>query len=123
MSPHISTVVGNIDRDIAHYADAALVAVGLQVIPLPTKLELPVLENLYLVRQRRTPFFQGCRVPSPDCRFPIRPYCASVNSFTRHKQSVVIQPGGIVAAEGLKFGALWMPIICQEFLGSSPEHS
>jgi len=115
--------VGNIDRDVAHYANAALLAVGLQVIPLPAKLELPVFENLYMVRQRRSPFVQRCRVASPDCRFPIRPYCASVNSFTRHKQSVVIQPGGIVVAEGLKFGALWMPIISQEFLSSSPEHS
>ena len=50
MSPHVGTVVGDVDRDITHNANSAMTAVSFQLLPLPEKFELRILVNLCLRR-------------------------------------------------------------------------
>ena len=40
ISPHIGTVMIHKNRNIANHADALAIGVGLELIPLPVKLEL-----------------------------------------------------------------------------------
>ena len=42
MSPDVGAIVGDVDRDVAHETDAALLTVGFQPLPLPEEFELPI---------------------------------------------------------------------------------
>ena len=48
--------MSDIDRDIPHDANVALLAVGLEMFPLSKELKLPVLVRLYPRREFRDPF-------------------------------------------------------------------
>ena len=50
MSPHIRAVVRNIDREVAHETDSALLAISLEMFPLLEEFELPILEGLHFRR-------------------------------------------------------------------------
>ena len=50
MGPHIRAVVRNIDREVAHETDTALLAISLELFPLLEELVLPILVGLHLRR-------------------------------------------------------------------------
>ena len=50
MRPDVGAIVRHVDWDIAHDADAAAVAVEFELLPLPKKLELSKLVNVYFRR-------------------------------------------------------------------------
>jgi hypothetical protein len=51
MSPDVRAVVRNIDRDVAHETDAALLAISLEMLPLLEEFELPILVSFQFRRQ------------------------------------------------------------------------
>src|SRR5260370_16468149 len=73
MSPHISAVVGDVDRDITHDANSAMMAVSFQLLPLPEKFELCILVNLSLPRQLLAPCCERVIAASGQTGLPVHP--------------------------------------------------
>ena len=70
MSPDVRAVVRNIDGDIAHETDAALLAILPETLPLLEEFELPILEGLYLWRQFPRPVAHSTRVSLANLLVP-----------------------------------------------------
>ena len=108
MSPDVRAVVRNIDRDVTHETDAALLAIGLETLPLLEEFELPILEGLQFGRQFFRPLAHRMRVSFAYLRIPGGPHCAVVRIFAGHEERVVVEPrtGALAkAVEGRTIGA------------------
>jgi hypothetical protein len=92
MSPDVGTVVRDIDGDVTHKTDAALLAIGLELIPLLEKFELAILMSLQFRRQFPRPFAHGMRVSFPNLRIPCGPDRSVVSIFAGHEKRVVVEP-------------------------------
>ena len=108
MSPDVRAVVRNIDRDVAHETDAALLAIGLEMFPLLEEFELPILVGFQFRRQFPRPLAHGMRVSLANLRVPRGPHRSVVRIFAGHEERVVVEPwtGAFAkAVEGRTIGA------------------
>ena len=92
MSPHVRAVVRNIDRDVTHETDAALLAISLQMLPLLEEFELPILVGFQFRRQFPRPLAHGTRVSLANLRVPQSPHRSVVRIFAGHEECVIGEP-------------------------------
>src|ERR1019366_7740732 len=92
MSPCGRAVVRHIDRDVAHEADAALLAISLELLPLPEEFELPILVGHQFRRQLSGPLTPRPRVALANLRIPWGPDRSLVRIFAGHEERVVFEP-------------------------------
>src|SRR5579864_786879 len=97
--PNVGAIVGNINRQIAHQANAAVSAVFVQLAPLGKEREL--LELLHRDRfcQSLAPARERRRLSPSNAWFPSAPDSEVVILLERHEQRKVIQPSRIGLAE------------------------
>src|ERR1700757_4306752 len=98
MCPHISTVVSDVDRNIAHDADAVTTAQTPYLFPLPEEFELGKPVKLQLGRQVTLPFLQSSGVSLTDSRVPMHPGHVMMDSLARHEERII--PPATVCAPG-----------------------
>ena len=78
------------------------VCIGLQLRPLPGKLELEVLLELDVEVQLPVVVVQGKAPVHPDVLRPLAEGYAAEEGFQSHEQGVVIQPPAVFPAEGVE---------------------
>src|SRR5205823_4965148 len=113
MTPHIGTVVRDIDRDVAHHANAQLMTTALQLLPLLKKNELPELVGFQLRRKLPTDLVDSLRITLAKLRVPLFPLDLPVLMLARHKQGKVIEPRGILASKAFEL-LLLRPVAMRE---------
>src|SRR5208337_4252538 len=91
MSPHVRAVVRNIDRDVAHETDAALLAINLEMLPLLEEFELPILVRVQFRRQLPRPLAHGMRFSLANLRVPQSPRRSVVCIFAGNEKRVVVE--------------------------------
>ena len=101
VGPHIRAVGRDIDGNIAHNLNVLAVGIGLQLHPLLIELELQVFLELYVKIQLPVVVVDGETPVHPDVLGPLAERHIVKVAFQRHKQGKVIQPPGVVPAEGL----------------------
>ena len=103
MSPHVSAVVSDIDRNVAHDANAVTTAEISYLFPLPKKFELGKPVKLQLRRQ-------SCSAIPSERRDPVDIIHASqwtqadviVDFFACHEERIVLQPCRVLLAKGIE---------------------
>ena len=70
VGPDVRAIVRNINGDVAHEADGALLAIPLELIPLLKEFELPILVGIHFWRQLRGHFVHSLRISPTKPRIP-----------------------------------------------------
>src|ERR1700678_603312 len=70
MGPDVRAVVRNINRDVPHEADGALLAIFLERAPLPKKFELPILLAIQFRPQFRRQLVHSLQISPAKPRIP-----------------------------------------------------
>jgi hypothetical protein len=106
VGPHVGTVGGHVDGQIAEELDVAVVAVLLQGRPLPVEQVLPVGMHAALVGEALAGTRKGIGVALGEGRGPVVPRGAVVVILDGGVHRVVVEPVGLIGAELLKREAL-----------------
>src|SRR5882757_4070554 len=88
MRPHISTIVSDINRYVAHDANAVTTTPISYLLPLPKELELCKSVILQLGRQFVPPFRQHSGISVTYSRIPMDPRCAVADFLACHEERV-----------------------------------
>src|SRR5271165_518089 len=116
MSPDIRAVMRNIDGNIPHETDTALLAIILELLPLLEEFELPILVLLHLRRQLFRPLGYRLRIPHANPRIPQSPHASVVRIFAGHEEGVVVEPGTGAFAKTVEGRALRARCVGKESL-------
>ncbi len=101
---------------VAHEADVALPAIGLEVLPLAKKLELPVFDGTELGRQPLCPLVDSARIAPANLRVPCGPSRSVVCVFQCHKEREVVEPWPGTFTETVESHAIRARRIGKEYL-------
>src|SRR5580704_16638294 len=118
MCPHISTVVSDIDRNIAHDADAVTTAQTSYLFPLPEEFELGKPVKLQLGRQFMLPFLQSSGIPLTDSRIPMHPGHVMMDFLACHEERIILQPLSAFLAKSIKGTAVGLSSVCKKSASS-----
>ena len=102
VSPHVRSVGRDVDGNIAYDLDMLTVCVGLQLRPLPVKLELEVLLELDVEVQLPVVVIQGEAPVHPDILRPLAEGHPAEEGFQSHEQGVIVQPPAVFSAESVE---------------------
>ncbi len=115
--------MSDIDRDVPHDANVALLAVGLEMFPLSKELKLPVLVGLYPRREFREPFLDSQGVAAANRGVPSSPGVLWMDIFAGHEECVVVEPRTAVFTEALEGGAIGVRGIGKKHLRCATQNS
>jgi hypothetical protein len=102
MGPHIGTVVGHKDRDIAENADAPFTTIGPKRRPLPEELILYVLVGFNFFFELLDPSHDRFRAARSDGGVPLVPDCSAVGYLNSCECGVVLEPMGVLLAKAME---------------------
>src|ERR1700757_175762 len=114
MCPHISTVVSDVDRNIAHDADAVTTAQTPYLFPLPEEFELGKPVKLQLGRQVTLPFLQSSGVSLTDSGVPMHPGHVMMDFLACHEERIILQPLSALLAKRIEGTAVRRSSVCKE---------
>src|SRR6185503_10271710 len=97
--PNVCRIVGDENRNVADNLDAAAIAVSLKRKPLPEEEELIKLLRLDFFFEFLPGNFQCLSFSSDQRRIPFIPGDPAMLIFQSPKQSVVVEPGGMLRAK------------------------
>src|SRR5208337_576799 len=116
VGPDVCAVVRHVDGNVAHQADVALPAIGLEVSPLAEKLELPVLDDVQLGRKTAPPFADCVRFAAANLCVPCTPSGSIVYVLYGQEEREVVEPGTGVFTEMVEGSAIRTRSIGKESL-------
>src|SRR3984957_902167 len=114
MRPNIGAVVRNIDRNVAHDADAVTTAAISYLFPLAKEFELGKAVIRQLGRQFPPPFLENSRIPSTDSRIPMNPRLEIVNFLAGHEERIVLQPLRVLLAKIVEGAAVGVSAVSKK---------
>ena len=109
LGPHIGGVHGHIDGQVADDADAQLVDIVPQRVPLLEEQILHIHEERHVLRQQRPVLRQCLFLPQPDVLRPLRPGPHAEVPLAGHIQRVIRQPPGVFRRKGRYLRAVPLP--------------
>src|SRR5579863_812868 len=119
MSPNISTIVSDIDRYVAHDADAVTVTPISYLLPLPKELELYKPVILQLGRQFTPPFLQNSGIAVTYSRIPMDPPCVVADFLACHEKRILLQPLPALLTKGIEGTTVVLSSVRKESRSSS----
>src|ERR1700690_2957082 len=111
MRPDVGAVMRDVDGNVAHEADAAILTVRLEAIPLPKEFELPIFEGLDFRSKPLRPLAHSLRIAAVKRGVPGSENDSMVRVFNGHKERVVVEPGSGIRAKALEGRAIGMGCI------------
>ena len=106
MRPYISTVHGNINRNIAYNLNALAVGIVFQVLPLAVKLVLQELLELNIKVKLVSVMLNSVAIAELDILRPLVPALAAEEILQCHEQGIVFQPPGILIDKTMKIAII-----------------
>ena len=121
MGPHVRTVMRDVDREVAHHADAFvfLFAIALQRLPLFEEGELQELLLADLIGQFGLRSFQRSRFAGTQFPSPFGPCNSTEPVFQRTEERVILQPATLSLFEPFKFALVTLGACRLKFLKSA----
>ena len=102
VGPYVHAVAGDIDGQVPDDPHAPSAGAVLQRPPLAKEKELHPFPEGNILPQGPPRPFQRQRLPIAQGRLPVLPGRAAVGALQRHKQSVILQPEGVVLTKNSK---------------------
>src|SRR5690242_3412576 len=99
MRPKVGGVVRDVDREVAHDADAAVVAVLLERVPLAAEEELPVLVGGDGVSEFLAPALHRVGLTRSEVAVPVGPDDQVMGVFGGHEEGEVFEPRSLRIAK------------------------
>ena len=99
MRPGIGAVHGHIDGDVAYNADAVMVGIGFQLIPLPDEFKLEIFMELNVIIQFPPVVVQGILPAQADVLCPPGPGSSFEPGLYCHEKGVILQPPSVFIPE------------------------
>src|ERR1700722_1633363 len=102
MGPHVSAVVSDVDRHVAHDANTMAPTTISYLLPLPKELELRKSVIIQLGRQFVPPFLQNDGIPLTYSRIPMDPGYFLVAFLACHEERILVQPLPALLTKGVE---------------------